>query len=69
MTEYYSKIQHGYCPEFDDDEHLIEVLFAKVYLAGGNIIVKPLHAKCREANNCQFLHEHKQCPLINKLSR
>ena len=67
MTKNFIKTQRGYCPEFDDDEHPVEVLFAKVYLAGGNIIVKPLQAECHEANNCQFLHEHKQCPLIDKL--
>ncbi len=62
-----SKTVYGYCPEFDEPSHKIEIIYTNPVYINGQLIRKADRAKCENSYDCQYLQEHNgQCPLINK---
>lgn len=70
MTEYFTETWRGYCPEFDDDEHPIEVSLMRANFLGGSTLPPTIdHIKCEDTKTCQYLATRKQCPLLKRFSR
>lgn len=70
MIEHFTEIWHGYCPEFDEDEHQIKVSLMKAHTLGG-VTSRPIieNVRCLNERTCHYLAIHNQCPLLEKFSR
>ena len=68
MTESFTEIRRGYCPEFDDDYHKVQAHFLRGHYLGGRTSAPHLASvHCPEQEYCRFYNEHNYCPLINEI--
>lgn len=57
-----NKTVYGYCPEFDDNNHPIQIVSNSKNNAN-----KATGCKCNDANYCKYIMTHGgQCPLAEK---
>ena len=68
MTDTFTQVVRGYCPEFGEDDHAVTAIYRKpVEHLGGFVSLPTLLAiRCRKIQTCQFVDDRGLCPVVKQ---